>query len=402
MNIGKIRELSKDVVLNLLAVAVSTGTVQLLLYPIMAKELGPEGYGTMLTIMGVVNLLAISFGNNLCNARILENHKYKEINIKGDFQIYLIIFSVLSFLIILGTNLYFKLESVLSIGLAIATVLIIIRSYYLVEYRLNINYKKNLYANIVLSIAYLLGAFIFIKTCGWPFIFVFSNVLCLLYIWFSSNIIKEPLKKTPLFKSTGNVVFMLLLSGLIGNLTSYLDRFIVFPFLGGDGVSCYTTAAYFTKSTTLVVLPITSVFLTYLSVDKITINKKRFNVINMLIVAGLALYCLVSVTLGRWITGLLFPTLIGAADAFILIASVGVLIGVAIAFVGTFVLVIAPTYWQTIISAIRCALYIVLCTILVKKDGIYGLCIGVIITNIICYVINYGVAIYYINKKEQR
>ena len=239
------------------------------------------------------------------------------------------------------------------------------------------------------------------ETIGWPYVFVFANLICLVYIWFSSDIISEPFKRTPLFRKTGNVTLMLMLSGLIGNLTSYLDRFIVFPFLGGGGVSCYTTAAYFTKSATLVVLPISSVFLTYLSADKIKINRKQFNIINAIIIVGLSFFCIISTTIGKWVTGLLFPTLIDSAAAYILLATIGILIAVPIAFLGTFILVLAPTYWQTILSGVKCALYVGLCTILVRNNGIYGLCIGIIITNFICFVLSYCVAWHYLGKSRK-
>lgn len=73
-----IKNLSEDFVLNLFASVVSTGILQLVVYPKLALTLGSEGYGQMLTIMGIINVVILSFGNNLCNARIVQQAKYNK------------------------------------------------------------------------------------------------------------------------------------------------------------------------------------------------------------------------------------------------------------------------------------------------------------------------------------
>ncbi len=395
-----IKNVSSDVILNLLASLVSTGVMQLVLYPVLAKKMGGEDYGEMLTIMGIVNIIVLALGNNLCNARIVVNEKYKKEGLIGDFQILLLIAVAIAIIAILVINAFFSWPFVLLLGIIGATVVTVLKSYYLVTYRIDINYKKNLYANVCMSLAYILGAFVLINFMQWPMVFLFASLAGLAYIWFSSGIIKEPFVKTQFFKSTGKVALFLFLSGIIGNITQYLDRFIVYPVLGGASVSYYTVASFFAKSLSLVLLPITTVLLSYIAADKVIITKKRFLIINILLLVIVFIFLIISITIGKYITALLYPTLIIDSQPYIIMASIGVVIGIAGSFNGIVVLAKAPTYWQIVLSATNLVLYFVFCYFLVLKFGLFGLCYGVIITNIVLFVINYLIGNHYLNKKK--
>lgn len=398
MKLNNIKGLSIDVFLNILAAGVSTGVMQLILYPLLASRLGASEYGTMLTVMGIMNVIVLSLGNNLCNARIVQNEKYKKEGKVGDFQLLVISASILAGIIVLCSNLYFKLNVGLISGVAVAVVLMVSRSYYLVTYRLVINYKKNLIANVWMAIVYSIGAVLLIRFIEWPWIFALASLACLGYIAYSSDILKEPLTKTPLFAESKNTVLLLVISGLIGNITSYLDRFVLYPLLGSESVACYTTSAFFAKSISLVLIPITSVLLSYLVAGRFLMTRKRYTYINILLLFFCALFVLVSITFGEWITGVLYPTLIESAEPYVFLASIGVIIGLAGSFNGIVVLVHAPSYWQVILSVLKIALYLLFSILLVKKLGMNGLCISIIITNTLCFLINYFVGNNYIKK----
>lgn len=395
-----IKNLSEDFVLNLFASVVSTGILQLVVYPKLALTLGSEGYGQMLTIMGIINVVILSFGNNLCNARIVQQAKYNKKNIIGDFQIIAAISAAVSGIIVLFVNHSFGLSGIIGIGLLVATILQVLKSYYLVAYRIDINYTKNLFANIFLAIGYLIGAFLTTRYLGWPSVFFLSALFSLIYINITSPIIKEPIVVTELFGDSTKTVVFLLLSGLIGNVTTYLDRFIIYPILGSGSVSTYSTAAFFAKSISLVLLPITSVLLSYLAAGRVRINGRRFTLVNLLLIVGAVLFLLVSATVGKWITGLLYPTLIADALPYIVLASIGVIISFAGAFTRIVTLAIAPSYWQVILAAIKLVLYLVLGGVLTKSCGLFGLCYAVIVTNVIYYIINYFIGNHYVRVKE--
>lgn len=393
--------LSKDFILNIMATLLSTGTMQLVLYPQMALKLDPETYGTMLTIIGIINVITLSFGNNLCNSRLLDDKKYRDNNLRGDYQILLLIMASLSVGIVVLANLYFKLDTEPLIGLLFFTVLNIVCSYYLVTYRININYTKNLLAHAFLCIGYVVGSVFLLGLVSWPWTFALAYALGVIFIWFSSDIMREPFKTTPFFKKTATSAGILVFSGLIGNMTTYLDRFIIHPVLGGESVSVYATAAFFSKSINLVLAPILTVVLSYITSGKIQINKKRFRLITLAYVVFGAIFILVSVTIGKYITGFLYPTLIASAEPYIFLASCGIIIGVMGSFLGIMVLAYAPRVWQVVNSSLKLGLYFVLGVVLVSQYGLTGMCYGVIITNTVMYLFNFVVGYYYMNKKEK-
>lgn len=396
--IPALKNISSDIFLNLLATGVSTGVMQLVLYPQLALHMDDNSYGGMLTIMGLVNILVLSFGNNLCNARIILNEKYKNNGLVGDFQLLVLFSIIVTSLILLGAVFFFKWSTTILIGIVLVAVFTVLKSYYLVTYRININYKQNLYANILMALFYVLGAFVLINYVSWPFIFVLPCLSCLIYIGITSDIIREPLNKTFLFRHSVKVVSFLILSGFIGSITMYLDRFIVYPILGGSSVSYYTIAAFFAKSLSMILLPMTSVLLTYIASDRIKVTKKRFIYINWVLIGVSVLFLLFSITIGYYITAFLYSTLIESSRPYILLASIGIIIGIAGSFNAIVVLAKAPSYWQVVLSGSKLIIYLITCIILVKNNGLMGLCIGVIITNSVSFFANYIVGNYYLKR----
>ena len=392
-----IKKLSSDFILNLFASLVSTGVLQLLVYPKLAISLGPEGYGEMLTIMGIVNIIILSFGNNLCNARIVQQPKYRENVLLGDFQLLAIIASVLCGVIVLSANAYFKLPLLLLVGLIVATILQVLKSYYLVAYRIVIDYKKNLWANVFLATGYIIGAFILLRFFNWTIVFILSALFCLGYITVSSSIIKEPVRRTKLFGNSSKTFILLLLSGIIANVTTYLDRFLLYPTLGPESVSTYTTAAFFAKSLSLILLPMTSVILSYLSAGRIQMNRNRFITINVCLIVFSLIFLVISVSLGYWITKLLYPTLIDNANQYFFSASVGIIINLICSFTGVVLLAIAPSFWQVVLSGFKLGLYLLLGIVLINTMGLLGLCTAIILTNTIYFILIFFIGNYYLN-----
>lgn len=392
------KSISQDIVLNLLATVLSTGVMQLILYPRLALFMDDDEYGGMLTAMGIVNVLALSLGNNMCNARLILNEKYKKKTLIGDFQILVIVSIIFTILTLISAELFFCWKKFLFFGITIVAILSVLRAYYLVAYRIDINYKQNLYVNIVMAIFYIIGAYVIITYASWPFVFALPCLACLVYIGITSDIIREPLKITCYFKDSFKVVTLLILSGIIGNITMYLDRFIVYPILGGSSVSYYTIAAFFSKSMSMVLLPMTSVLLTYIASDRIELTQKRYIYINWGLIGASVLFLIISITIGYYITALLYPTMIDSSKPYILLASIGIIIGIAGSFNSIVVLAKAPSYWQVVLSGLKLLIYLITCIILVRMSGLIGLCIGVIITNTSGFVANYMVGNYYLKR----
>lgn len=375
--------------------------MQLVLYPQMAQKLPAEEYGTMLTVIGIVNVITLALGNNLCNARLLDDKKYRDNNIRGDYPILLLIMALFSASLVLIANQYFRLDADILAGLLIYTVLNVVCSYSLVTFRISINYTRNLIAHLFLCIGYVVGSIFLLGYLSWPWTFALAYGLGVIYIWFSSDILREPFKITPFFRKTATSAGVLIVSGLIGNLTTYLDRFIIHPILGGESVSVYATASFFVKSINLVLTPILTVVLSYITKGKLNINRKRYQIISLGYLIGGMLFIVVSVTIGKFITGFLYPTLIAQAEQYILLTTCSISVGIIGSFMGIMVLAYAPRVWQIISSSLKLGLYFILSVCLIRQYGLYGMCTGVLITNSIIATLNYVVGYYFVSKKDK-
>ena len=74
---------------------------------------------------------------------------------------------------------------------------------------------------------------------------------------------------------------ILIFTGLSTTLSTYLDRLIIYPLLGGDAVTVYTVASFFGKSLGIVMTPIAGVLLGYYAQRNFIMTKKKFWSINV-------------------------------------------------------------------------------------------------------------------------
>lgn len=384
-----IKAVSADFIMNIAAVMISTGAMQLLLYPRLAASLGSLEYGTMLTVMGGVNVITLAFGNNLAQVRLIREQQYKDLDEEGDFQVLLFASSALSslltavFCIVVGISMS---EIPMIMILSLTTV---VKSYYLVAFRISIDYKKNLIANIAMCVGYAIGSFVLLSFLHWSWAFTLANVLCIAYICKVSRIVFEPCRLTDLFGRTSRSYVMLMAGGLLGNMTTYLDRFVVYPILGAASVSSFYVATYFSKAFGLLFPPMASVLLSYFTQGRVKVSKRLFLFMNFGILPCSAVLVAFCVSFGACFTELLFPDMYSEAAPFILLGSIGAVINIACSFNGVVVLAVASPAWQTIIPGICLLVYLALAVLLSLEFGLVGTCVAVIVSNLLRFVLNF-------------
>lgn len=396
----KKRNIKLDFVLNIVASLLSTGTMQLLIYPRLAVKLSGEEYGLLLTVMGWVNVITLSLGNNLCNLRLLKDRSYDD-KFKGEFNVLLLIALAISAIVTTVLGIVYEYNWLIILLLILATLLTVMRTYFTAEFKINIDYVNILIENLIVALGYGIGAFLLLEFLPWPLVFAFANFVGLVYIFFKTKIVKEKMCISTTFKATLFSFIALILSGLIGNLTTYLDRFIIYPILGGAAVSVYATAVYFAKTFNLILAPITSVLLSYLTQGKIKLNSKMFLTINFVIALMSGFFVLISITLGDFVLSFLYPQFIVDAREFELLGSIAILVGTASSFLNVIILFLAKTYWQTILSAIKIVIYLVFGYIFTKCFGVLGMLLAVLITNSAIYMISFILSICFIKRCNQ-
>ncbi|MGL5479557.1 MAG: hypothetical protein ACRDCB_11005, partial [Clostridium sp.] len=102
-----IKTIGYDVVLNIIATMLPIFILQFIILPLIAKEVVEDTYGLIVTLISLITLLVQSVSISLSNTRLLLNQKYNEEEVKGDFNLILIIYLLLNLIfIIIGTIFY--------------------------------------------------------------------------------------------------------------------------------------------------------------------------------------------------------------------------------------------------------------------------------------------------------
>lgn len=373
----------KDFFINILASILLTGMTQIFVYPMLGRYFSASEYGTILTLIGVVNAIGASLGSPLNNTKILMNSLYKHKKYEGDYNLVAIGCIIVSFfsttIISSVVRQQFTNES---IALGIITALVFYRAYYSAGYRIVINYNKVLCSNICGVIGYIVGIILLNITGKWYWIFLCGEAFSCVYITFTSNIVKSPIKRTPLFGKMLERFGCYFVANSFSYGISYMDRFFLYPILGAESVSMYTTASILGKVAGIIMTPISGVLLTYYcKEDNLTIKqfKKRMNIYFVLsIIAYLGI-----VILGYPILKILYPTLAPMARPYFYVANLGSIVLLLGDTIMPTLLRYAKPFWAPTVQGIFASCYIIVGFIGMKLVGLSGFCYAVLAVNTI-------------------
>lgn len=395
--LNRLKRISSDFFINIVASFLLTGILQLVVYPCLAASINSVDYGEILTIMGIINTIIVTLGNTLNNVRLITNTKYVEEKLEGDFNLLLIYGIVVSgFFCFFIMNVFFEKSFVDIIWLSILLTLGISKSYLSVEYRLILNFRKVLFNNFFGAIGCIVGILLFKFSGFWLLPFLVSEVFQLSYCLSSSHIIKENLTKTTMFRSTYLKYITLIIAGMFSNLLMYMDRMVIFPVLGGSYVSYYNTASFFGKSLGLLMIPIGSVLLGYYAQKDFSMSKKKFWIINLIAVLVGLLFIVVAYFVSPLVTAFIYPSLYSEAEEYIFIANLVATLSIVASLTQIAILRFAPTWLQIVKELIYGIIYIMGGYFLLTNYGLYGFCIAALVANIVKIITLYIVGAIYI------
>lgn len=400
-NINVYRKIINDFGLNIIASIILTFITALIINPFFAYQYSAEDYGLILTLAGIVATITATFGNTLNNLRLIEND-HKELFVHN-YNVIIFISGFLGSIILFLLSIFvFETSLIISILLALHTMLSVLLAYYIVAFRLKIDYVKIFFSACITAIFYFLGLISIQYIDLWPIVYLFGDIGGLAYIFYYSDLLKEPFrisnKTIDLLKKYG----VLISATLISNILVYLDRFFLYPLIGGEAVSTYTTAAFFGKSLGLVMGPIASVLLSYFANWDGVISKKYFWIINLANIVIAVLFMISSVLLAPIITRFFFPNIYELAEPYLFVGNLAAVIGVLAVMSNPVILRFCNIRWQMIISLTYGIFYISTGLLLSKLYGLWGFAIAAIISNISRLLLIYIVGHLFLNQAEVR
>lgn len=389
MKLKQLKQTSMDFFYNILASVVLTGVMQIVVYPLLAKWVSLSEYGTIVTAMGLINTVVGGIGTALNNTRLVMNTDYKKREVIGDFNLVLVLACIISAisLTVLG-KLYLSYNFFLSLMIGFTSIFMVCRQYFVVEYRLILNFKKILLCNVFGACGYLVGIGLFyVGLRIWPLVFFSSEVFSLVYIMKTTSVWKEPFERTDLFRSMISKTLLILISVLFANMLTYFDRIFLYPILGSESVSIYTVASFFGKSLAIVMTPISGVLLGYFAQDNYRFSRKKFVAFDGLIMIISLIFAAIAYVISPFITSFLYPDIFTLAKPYVFIANTAAIIAVSCNMIQTVILKYSPSFYQIVKEGLYALIYFSLSYFLMNQFGLAGFCVAALVSNISKYII---------------
>lgn len=368
--------------LNILASALPVAILQLVIFPGIANRLGSEANGLMLSIVALFSLISESLGNVVNNIRLLKQRDYEQAEAAGDFNRLIMISELISAAaILIGTFAYGE-RSAASIALSVfAAAVVLLRAYLTVYFRLKLNYRGVLVNNAIMVAGYYLGYLFFAYSGMWQLIYIFGNILSICNILRQDNLLKEPIKKTPLYSSALKDSTLLYAATLCGGSLNYFDRLMLYPLLGGTMVSVFYSATIIGKICSLGITPICSVMLSYLSKMESFQRKTFFKLLGLTSIVGIVGY-FICIWLSPTVLNWLYPKWAAQSMEIIGITTLTAMLSVVSSFINPIVLRFCDIKWQLIMNAMCVAIYMVCCYEFSLSMGLKGFALGVLVSYI--------------------
>lgn len=373
-----------NVLQNAVATAIPLISLQLFILPRVGEQMSAAAYGLMLTLVGIMTIATQSAGGTLSNVRLLMNLEYEEKGYAGDFNVLIAALTAASAVATgIFSIIYSGGASVRDIaGMVVIGVLATINHYYLVGFQLTLSYGKIAIKSVIQMLGYLAGYLLFVKTDYWQWIYILGFGLSDAYILTNSALIREPRKRTPLFRTASAKLAVLLVAALLGSSISYIDRLVLYPILGGEAVTVYYVATLLGKMICVAINPVTGVMLSYFSKMK----RLKMHTMTLLLLASSlvgALGYAACVLVSRPILTYLYPQVVEKAMHIIYIATLTCVVDMVASVVYPVVLRFCNTNWQLAIGAINVASYLLVSLLLLSRFGLMGFCVGALIAMVL-------------------
>lgn len=375
-----------DIILNIIATAAPLIVLQLIILPYMAKNMSEDNYGYLLAIVSLITIVSSTFGNALNNVRLLCQTEFENIN-SGDFNIILFIQSI-ACVVIISLGIFFFQRNISWLEyfcIILFGIITLLREYFIVIFRIKLNYKAIVYNNLLVSVGYFLGYLFFIYSNLWILPYLIGSCLGCIHCIYKNQLLAEGIYKTKFLAKYFYKTGVLCLAGVLSNILVYADRLVIYPIMGGKAVSIYFAASFFGKLLSTAIGPIASVLLSHLA-QKESLSKKEFlRLLIILVIVGISGY-IIGICVAPLILEILYPMWKIEAERYLHITILTAMFVMVTSIVRTFSLRYCNINWQIVLNVIPVVVYFFCSILLFLYFGLYGFCIGVLIANIIKFM----------------
>lgn len=379
---SKYKETLKDFLFSFAAYALPNVALQFVVYPLIAAVIDAEANGLFLTLLNTVRLCVTVLLATLANLRLLEKKACNENkNCEKNFNFLFLVAIAISFVVTLTFSLMYNNGASVwaHIRLIVFLLLLCAHDYFAIAFRVIINYKMLLIDNLLIIAGYAVGVLLFLLLGWWELIFICGYAFGLTFVMLKTVAWRKGAK----INGAKNLVprySQLCSSSAMNHATTYCDRMLIYPMLGGYAVSVYNAAAIISKIITLVSVPVRNVMLSYIVDQDGPVIKKA----SLRKTAKISLIGLVGIYLGFYLASLvlcklLYPQFYADAVHYIPIVLLAILIETIAQVLNIVLLRFAKASLQIWISAVKIAVYL-LCVLLgwLLNLGLMGFCLSIL------------------------
>ena len=378
---NNVKKLFGDSVLSIIGIVFMNAVAQFAIYPFWERTFGTERYGTIVYLLSMMNIAALTFGPAANYTRIMISARHETRNAP---------YTLLMFLYGGVTAVYALIVAVLdksaltpldTAGYVVLSVLTSWRAYADVEYRIHLNYKGFCLYYVLIGAGYGLGVFIMPHAGTFTAALIPGEIIGLLYVLLFGHIFKPDSFTRSDVPEIAEMFGVLAGSYFINTLIFNADRILLNLTVGSAALSVYYIASLFGKTLSLVTTPLNGVISGYLArMEKAPERKYRI----LIIFAAAVLFVLAALacTAGAYIV---LPFLYGEtfelAKGSVFVCSIAQTVYFATNILSVVMLRFAPKKHQMAANVVYAGFFAAVCIPLTMTLGMKGFYTGMILTS---------------------
>lgn len=401
MKVSKsLRAFFNDSVWSIAGLVLMNIVAQFVVYPFWSRELGSEAYGEVLSLLSMMNILAISAGCACNSTRIVKSAGGPTGN--GDYGIILLAMSVVA--VPFGIGVYrLSVPESTATDVALYVILIILtmwRFYSDVQYRLNLDYKGYFRYYLVISLGYLIGIVLFSHTGYWPIALIPGELAGLCVAFFYRSTIRSGfLRRSGQCSQILRMTSALFGANLISHLIFNGDRLLLNMVIGGNAVTTYYLASLLGKTMSLITTPLNSVIMGYLARYKGSLTVRIMNLASLLCVACIIVATSACTLASHILIKILYPENYVNAAPYFIVGNMAQVLYFAANVVVTILLRFTKARNQVYVDVSYACAFVVLCVPAALFAGVEGFCYAMLLTSAIRLAV--GILLGYRNGKKK-
>ncbi|WP_204173268.1 MULTISPECIES: capsular biosynthesis protein [unclassified Staphylococcus] len=361
-------------------------SLQLIAYPVINHIVGNKVFGEILTIYTILTIASVVLGNTLNNIRLINVKHFAPAYYYKKFLSTLVISIFLeSFVLLLIFKLAFHIGKWEVFWLIILNILMCLRIYLNVFFRMTLKYNQILWIAIAQFIGMMAGLGAFKLVGNWIIVFLISELFavgCTLVLLRNLTKGKE---KEPKINILKDYVMLLSTNGL-NNFNLYLDRLILLPIIGGTAVTISFLATFIGKMLATFLYPINNVILSYISVHESDNIKKQYLSTNIYSLIAVVIVMIICYPLTILIVSMFYHLETATYSKFIIIGNLGVLFNAVSIMVQTLNTKHSSITKQANFITLHTVVYIGLTIVITLVFGLEGYFWSTLIANIIKFI----------------